>query len=98
MKFSKEDLLDDVHETIYEKIVDKGRWHTYYERIFKHEDKYYRTVFRRGSTESQDCQAYEDDPDEIECEEVFPVEVKTIKYMTTKELQKYNDPTGNIRP
>lgn len=97
MKFNKEDLLDDVHETIYERMVDQSRWHTLYERVFKHEDRYYVTRFRRGSTEYQECQPYEDDPDEIECEEVFPVEVKVTKYMTEKQLKKHNDQISDIR-
>lgn len=74
MKFSKDYLLDLLdEEPIQEKIVDKRRWVTVYKRVFKHEDKFYVTHYEVGNTECQDCRPYEDDPDEIECDEVEPV-------------------------
>ncbi|MCP3686105.1 MAG: hypothetical protein GY861_25950 [bacterium] len=69
----KEDI-----ENISEEIIDTSRWSNHYEMIFRYSDKFYRSHFSRGATESQDEQPYEYEPDEIECSEVKQVE-KTVK-------------------
>jgi hypothetical protein len=86
MLFKKEDLQDMVGTTISNEVIGRRRWVIEYERIFEFENKFYRTVYEVGSTEIQDQQAYEYDDDMIECNEVFPVEVKTIVYKTAKEI------------
>lgn len=87
MKFSKQFLQDMEYEVIEESIIDHSRWSVMYEVIFKHEDKFYVTSYSVGATEHQDETPYEYEPDEIECEEVFPVEVMTIKYLTKDQLK-----------
>jgi len=77
MKFNKDDLRFEKHETVYDKIIGKGRWSVHYERVFKHDGKFYATTYQMGATEGQDERPYEYDDDEVECKEVFPVE-KTI--------------------
>ena len=85
MLFTKEHLLDLLDEDpIQEKIVDQRRWTTVYKRVFKYEDKFYVTTYESGSTEQQDTQPYEYDPDEIECDEVKPVEKTVIVYEKVK--------------
>lgn len=88
MKFSKEDLIDEVHETVYDKIVENTRWSIHHERVFKHDGKFYITYYSHGSTEMQNESPYEFDGDEIECEEVFPVERVVIDYWTQSQIDK----------
>jgi hypothetical protein len=80
MKFSKEFLSEFDGETVTERVIGTRRWSTDYERVFKHEGRFYLTTFSRGSTESQDERPYEYDGDEIECVEVFPREKVVIVY------------------
>lgn len=82
--FSKDDLQDEVHDTIYDKIVDSGRWTLKMERVFRHEGRFYKTTYTVGATELQDTGPYDYAPDEIECPEVFPVE----KVITVYEEKK----------
>ena len=85
MKFNKEFLKgiaeDDYDMTIvkviHNDIVDTTRWSIVYEVVFKFDNKFYKTHYSVGATESQDERPYEYDGDEIECVEVVPVE-KTI--------------------
>ena len=78
--FAKEDLIEEVHETVYDRIVGSGRWSIHYERVFKHDDRFWMTTYRRGATECQDESPYEYEPDEVECVEVFPVERTVTVY------------------
>lgn len=80
MKFSKEFLQDDGGETVYDKVIGRRRWSLDRERVFKHEGRYFRTRYSVGATENQDERPYEDEDDEIECVEVFPVEKTVIVY------------------
>jgi hypothetical protein len=80
MKFNKNDLKWETHETVSDKIIRQGRWSVQYERVFKHEGKFYLTTYSVGATESQDERPYDYEPDEIECKEVFPVEKTVIVY------------------
>ena len=84
MKFKKHDLIELSHDdepdgfTLIENdIVDSSRWSIMYELIFGYGDKFYRSIYSVGATEQQDESPYEYDGDEIECEEVRPVQ-KTI--------------------
>lgn len=80
MKFSKEFLRDHDGKTIYNRVTGTSRWSIDYERVFEHEGKYYLTTYSVGATEQQDERAYEYDPDEIECVEVFPQERTVTVY------------------
>ena len=83
MNFTKEfllDSLDDANATVYDKIVDHSRWSIHFERVFKHEGKFYRTNYSRGATEVQDERAYDYQQDAIECPEVVPVEKLVTVY------------------
>jgi hypothetical protein len=90
MKFKKQFLQDmlweDVEgaEVIHSEIVGKSRWSLNHEAIFKYEDKFYRTYYNTAATEQQDERPYEFDDDEIECEEVVPVEKIITVYETKK--------------
>jgi len=89
MLFKKEFLIDLVYEdhlpnevqVMYNKIMGKSRWDAHYEMVFKCEDKFYKTSYTRGLTEYQDNQPYEYDEDEIECQEVKQVEIRTWGYI-----------------
>lgn len=82
MKFKREFLQalawDDYDENevkeIQSNITDISRWSIHYTSVFQFQDKYYRTHYSVGATESQDESPYEYDDDEIECKEVIPVE------------------------
>jgi hypothetical protein len=91
MLFKKEDLRDlawgdynpDIFNIVSDKIIDTSRWSIIYEMVFGYQDKFYVTSYSEGATERQDESPYEDEEDEIECKEVFPREVKVIKYFTS---------------
>lgn len=73
------DTIIDLDE-IYDKITSNDRWTISHERVFKYEDKFYKTYYDKGATEYQDgCGVGLND--ELECIEVKAVEVKTIKYV-----------------
>jgi len=79
MKFDTEYLIDLVggeypDDEIEDEIIDNGRWSIYYRMIFKHEGKFYETFYSRGATEQQDEHPYDNEDDEIECDEVIPIE------------------------
>lgn len=84
MLFSKEFLSEFQGETIEEHIINHTRWSVVYERVFKHEGKFYRTVYSVGATEYQDQEPYEYDEDMVECEEVVIVP-KLVMTLVPKE-------------
>lgn len=98
MKFNKEDLCELVYqgepegfEVISREFSWNSRWSLHYEMVFKYEDKYYLTTYSVGATESQDESPYQYEPDEIECQEVVPVEVVTIKYKPVNKESNDNN-------
>lgn len=86
MKFKKQWLQDlvwddvDDGEIVLNEITDTSRWSVHYDLVFKFGDKFYRTHYSRGATENQDESPFEWEPDEIDCEEVFPTEKTVIVY------------------
>lgn len=103
MIFEKEDLRllahechdKDVFENIENEIVDTDQWESHHCQIFKFGGRYYRTNYTMGLTEQQDVQPYENDYDEIECEEVFALEKTVTYFMSEKEISKLNNSTGS---
>jgi hypothetical protein len=88
MIFSKEALFEvldgsDEYKEISNKIIDHSRWSVIHELIFQvvSTGKYYRTDYSVGATESQDETPWQYDGDEIECDEVVPVEKTVITYV-----------------
>jgi len=83
MKFPKQLLCDlaydetDEAKLIESELVDVSRWSIHYRMVFKIDNKFYSADYRKGATESQDESPFEYDPEEIECEEVFP-QARTI--------------------
>lgn len=58
-------------------ISDQGRWSTWFEQVFKHEDgTFWRFEWNRGSTEYQDG-----GPEEVTFVEVEPKEVTVTQYV-----------------
>ncbi len=96
MLFKKEDLLNlldgadgDPPETmkvIREELVDTGRWSVKYRLVFKFGENFYQTRYSRGATEYQDESPFEYDNDEIECEQVYPVEERIIVYKKAENV------------
>ncbi len=94
MKFDKkflvelavEDYDDTIVEVVKTELVDSSRWSLIYSQVFKMLDtgKYYYTHFRIGATENQDERPYEYECDEIECQEVVPVEKTIVDYEAIK--------------
>lgn len=94
MLFKKEVLQDLASglkvagfEIISRNFLDQGRWKTAWSQIFEYENKFYKTVFYVGSTEMQDTSPYEYEEEEIECEEVFPVEKTIVVYEPAKKTE-----------
>ena len=84
MKFQKEDLKEIAYggrpngfKIISNDIVDHSRWSIHHYVIFSFGERFFSTYYSVAATESQDERPYQDDPDEIECDEMKPVE-KTI--------------------
>lgn len=88
MKFKKEFLIEledsDGVEIISQDIIDQSRWSTHWRTVFKFQDRFYETFYSIGSTESQDERPYDYEPDEIEIDEVFPIQ-KTITIYERKK-------------
>jgi hypothetical protein len=91
MKFKKDvlqdlayDMAPDGYEVIETTIVEQGRWVVSYDQVFKYGGKYYSTYFDKGATECQDWQPYQECPEEIEVQEVGPVE-RTVTVYEPKE-------------
>lgn len=103
MKFTKELLLElldyndgesteDGYQVIQTKVIDDSRrWVLVHEMIFAFNDSYYATYFETAKHEDGDVRPYEFDGDEIECEEVFPVEVTVTEFMTAKDRDDFQD-------
>lgn len=68
------------YKLVQKEHVGSGRWSQQYSIVFEHDGKFYESYFTKGSTEYQDESPYEYDGEEIDCSEVFPVEVMTIEY------------------
>lgn len=73
----------DIGETISDEIIDQTRWDTYFKRIFKIGDRYFRIDYSRGSTEIQDGQFSVEEP-----YEVYPTKVEITDYLTKSEIEK----------
>lgn len=69
-------------EVVQSNLIDTTRWSHVHERVYKDlaTGKYWRTTYRVGATECQDEGPYEYDGEEIELEEVVPVEIKKTIY------------------
>lgn len=82
MKFTKEFLKEEARdmEVLTELIDDSRRWVNTYRMVFEHGGKFYETIYERGKTENQWVELYENDPDEIECPEVFRKEQIIVVY------------------
>lgn len=96
MKFDKQTLIelayedhDEAYKIIETKMTGQRRWVTEYTQVFKYGDKYYVTYFDKGSTENCDTCPYEYEDDEIECEEVVPVEKTIIVYKTINKEEDH---------
>lgn len=78
-----DDLGPDEDVTIVsDELIDTGRWSLHYDLVFKVGNQYFSVGYSRGATESQDESPFEYESDDIVCDEVFPVEVKRIEYVT----------------
>ena len=92
MKFSNQFMQDLVYgdnketKTISNNIIDTSRWSVHLEIIFQFKEKFYRSYYSHGATEEQYESPYEYDGDEIEVEEVFPVEKTITVYKSAKEM------------
>ncbi|MNL74347.1 hypothetical protein D3C87_1999720 [compost metagenome] len=77
-----DDFDPDKWEVMTNKLIGKSRWSLRYHQVFKDKisNKYYETFYSQGATESQDEGPYEYDDDEIDCNEVAPVEVVVTQY------------------
>ena len=91
MKFKREDLQEMLWdeggslEKIQDKIIENSRWSILHSIIFKFDNKFYKSNYSIGSTEYQNERPWEYDEDEVECEEVVPVEKKVIIYEPIKQ-------------
>lgn len=83
MKFTKQFLLntlDDKRFVVLDRIVGVGRWSVNYRFVFLHDGRFFETFYGVGATENQDESPWEYAPDEIECQEVVPVEKMVTDY------------------
>lgn len=73
------DILDDDDLIISDTINGQSRWSTNHILIFKKDDKFYKTFYSHGSTESQDELPWEYE-ENVTCWEVAPVEKVVTVY------------------
>lgn len=73
-------------ELVHSKLIDTTRWSHIHERVYKDltTGKFWITDYSVGATECQDQAPYEYDGDEIEFQEVVPVEIKKTIYKAVK--------------
>jgi hypothetical protein len=69
----------------YSKIVSTeikrvNRWTVTYRAVFEYNSKLYETFYDVGSTELNEERPYYNEPDEIECDEVIPIEKMVTVY------------------
>ena len=87
MKFTKQ-YIEDVYwtsEYVQDECYETSRWLEHRSMVFEHEGKFYRLNYDRGLTEIQDHGFLEEyDGDEVECEEVVPVEKTITVYKAVK--------------
>lgn len=91
MKFKKEDLLDLIwddkpegFERVLNTLTGHSRWSIKYSLVFKYDNKYYVLEYSKGATEHQDESPLQYEPDEIECQEVWPKLIQSVIYTTEK--------------
>lgn len=96
MKFKKRDLINLAENDrapnftlIRRELIDTTRWSIVNSCVFEFEGKLYCTTYSYGATECQDESPYEYDDDEIECDEVFALEVTVTKYLTQTEINNH---------
>lgn len=68
------------HGAVENKEFDTGRWGTYKQCIFKHDDSYWSFDWFEGATEYQDDEypwGY-DESESFECVQVYPVEKQIV--------------------
>lgn len=88
MKFKTEILAELAYdESEYEgltwissEIISVGSWRSCHRLVFKFEDKFYTTPYKRGFIGEWDVEPFEGHGDEVECKEVFPVTKTIIVY------------------
>ncbi len=76
------ELLDGSSEKfklITDTIIGHSRWSVEHELIFQYNNKFYKTHYQRGATEMQDERPWEYQ-DDIECQEVKPMEKTIVIY------------------
>jgi hypothetical protein len=87
MKFKREMLQDIVYddcavaERIEDDVIGNSRWSINHVIIFKYRDKFYKSYYSVGATETQCENPYEYENDEIECPEVEQKEVKVMEWV-----------------
>ena len=65
---------------VYNEIIDHTRWSVIHQIVFKYKDKYWRTNYSVGATESQDEMPWEFD-DYVTCTEVERREVTKTEWV-----------------
>ena len=82
MLFSKDFLLEgiDGKDVMCDNYIDHTRWSIVSRRVFRHDNKYYETIYSQGATEQQDESPYEYEGDMIECPEVEQVQTTATIY------------------
>ena len=82
LELSEEDARDivdgdmDDWVSIRKNMIERSRWAVLYEEILQHDNKYYRTSYRRAATESQEGRPF-DYEKKVKFTQVEPFE-KTI--------------------
>lgn len=70
---------------IEDTMIQHERWSIVHRLVFEDNGKVYRTYYEEPATEEQELLPWEDE-DEVECEEVIPMKVKTTIWVAPDEL------------
>jgi hypothetical protein len=75
------DMLDDGNKDVIaeDRVIDHDRWSVTHKTIFKHDGLFYSVFWMAPATEYQDVSRFGTD-DDIECDEVVPVETTVTIY------------------
>jgi hypothetical protein len=73
------EILWESNDVVEDRVIGNGRWSIEHEIVFKHEDKFYRTTYSVGATESQDERPWEYQPI-VTVTQVHQVERTVLKW------------------
>lgn len=95
MKFKASNIFDLLEgegvdlKLIQEEVVAEAKWGVRVQCIFSYKEKYYSLSYDMNSQAGWDSLEEYAEDNEIECPEVFPVEVTKTEYLTKEQIEQH---------